>query len=99
MATVDSTTTEAELKAAFRDNASYEEDASVAKARAMVTICMVMLERGIRRWKDGDQEQEFSPEILLKMKEDAARWANANDTTAANRQGRVTYTSFENFRS
>ena len=98
MAVVDSTTTEAELKAAYLDNCSYEEDDSVPKARAMVTICMAMLARGIRRWKEGDQEQEFSPEILMRMKEAAARWANAHDTTPGNRQGKVTYASFENFR-
>lgn len=43
MATVDSTSTRAEVQAAMADNASYAEDNSVAKARAYITACNVWL--------------------------------------------------------
>lgn len=39
MATLTSSSTAGEIEAAYLDNASYEEDGSVAKARAFITAC------------------------------------------------------------
>lgn len=43
MATLDSSSTLAEIEAAYLDNVSYEEDASAPKARAFVTACKMLL--------------------------------------------------------
>jgi hypothetical protein len=43
MSTLSSTSTRAEVLAAYADNASYEEDASIAKAQAFITAVRILL--------------------------------------------------------
>jgi len=45
MATLSSNSTDAEVWAAYDDNASYEEDASSARALALVTACRILRRR------------------------------------------------------
>ncbi len=45
MAILSSTSTLAQVMAAYDDNASYEEDGSVSKARAFITACKILLRR------------------------------------------------------
>jgi hypothetical protein len=45
MATLSSNSTDAEVWAAYDDNASYEEDGSRAKALAFVTACGILRRR------------------------------------------------------
>ena len=43
MSTLSSSSTLAQVQDAYVDNASYAEDASVAKAKAFVTACRILL--------------------------------------------------------
>jgi len=45
MSTLDSTSTLAEVKAAYDDNASYAEDDSTTKAAGFATACRILLRR------------------------------------------------------
>lgn len=45
MSVLDSTSTLPDIKAEYFNNASYEEDASVAKAKAFITACRFLLEK------------------------------------------------------
>ena len=45
MSSLSSSSTLAQIKAAYADNASYEEDGSVSKARAFVTACRLLILR------------------------------------------------------
>ncbi len=45
MASVSSASTDAQVWAAFDDNAGFEEDSSATKAAAFVTACRVLLRR------------------------------------------------------
>lgn len=45
MATLNSSSTDAEVWAAYDDNASYEEDGSRAKALAFLTACRILRRR------------------------------------------------------
>lgn len=45
MSTLSSVSTLAEVQAAYDDNASWQEDGSVAKAKAFATACRMLLRR------------------------------------------------------
>lgn len=45
MPSLTSASTLAQVEASYDDNASYAEDASVAKAKAFVTACRILLRR------------------------------------------------------
>jgi hypothetical protein len=96
MATLDSTSTTAEITAAYLDNCGFREDDSAAMARAFITACTAMLARGIRSISHGFGERlDFSPEVLRALIQDAQQFI-ANDTANA---GGVKFVSFEDYRT
>jgi len=64
MASITSASTEAQISAAYLDNAGYEEDDSLSMAKAFVTVVLAMMKRGISRIKHGDEIMEFDNESL-----------------------------------
>lgn len=83
MATLSSTSTLAEVLAAYDDNASYEEDGSAAKAKAFVTACRLLLMKIPKRseWQ-GVAVTEYDPEQIRQAMEAARVYALANAAPA-----------------
>ena len=79
MATVDSTSTDAEVKAAYDDNASYLEDRSVAKARAFVTAGRILLRRLFSKQSDEGASVESRVELIRAEIQDAAQFLRKYD--------------------
>jgi len=90
VATLSSTSTLAEVQAAYDDNASYAEDASAGKAAAFITACRILLRRMPKRAVDGKSGQEIENEMLLLRKEmDAAQqWLARQSSTGGTGQTR-----------
>jgi hypothetical protein len=96
MATLTSASTLDEIKAAYDDNASYSEDGSLAKAKAFVTACRLLLRRTPRRVALGgpaSEEIEMEPKLLEGQITEAKRWI-ANLPAGES----VSYADFQDFR-
>jgi len=93
-----SSSTRDDVLAAYADNASYEEDASVAKAKAFVTACRMLLSpKHSAALVSGPGLQ-----VQIGLKQIAGELAAAQSWLAANDQrapaGEVIHASFEEFR-
>lgn len=102
MSTLTSTSTLAEVKAAYDDNASYEEDSSVTKARSFITACRFLIRRLPQRAKhggtSGGEEIEIDMTTLEKQLSEAQKWIQSNNTTGTG-VGEVRFLSVQdNFR-
>jgi hypothetical protein len=94
MATLSSNSTDAEVWAAYDDNAS--EDGSRAKALAFVTACRILRRRLLLSAGRGSQSvtrESLDAEIAA-----AKAWLDARPANAGSGSGRVRYLSMENFR-
>lgn len=92
-----SASTLAEVKASYMDNASYEEDGSVSKARAFITACRLlamMLPTGVGQ---GSARVELDPKLIADQQKAAQSWLDANATAADGGAG-VVALSVENLR-
>jgi hypothetical protein len=103
VSTLNSTSTRAEVVAAYDDNASYAEDGSVAKCKAFITACRFMLNPGryLRRASSGGrggEEFEVGFEQIREEIEAAKRWLACRADVADGGAG-VKHLSFERFRS
>lgn len=97
MAVVDSTSTEAEIAAAYLDNCGYVEDDSLAMARRFVTACMAMKKRGLKRFQQGPTEMEFSMESLREDIREARQFITGKTAVGSGGAG-YTAVGFTNFR-
>jgi len=101
-----STSTLAQVQAAYDDNASYEEDGDAAKARAFITACRLLIRRLARSVEksSGSIRQRVELELAQIREQQAAAqaWlavhggAKTPDGTTAGAGAR--YFSFEDFR-
>src|SRR5688500_6874875 len=100
MSTINSTSTLAQVQAAYDDNASYAEDASVAKCRAFLTACRILLRRMPAQTGTREAQLQLNPGLIQKEMQAAQAWLEAHDTgpTSTAAGPRVTRVSFENFR-
>ncbi len=97
MSTLNSSSTLAEIEAAYADNASYCEDASVSKARAFITACRLLLLNLPAKAAFGKAESvEIETRLLAEQITEAKQWLIGRDTT--NSAPRMTLASLENFR-
>ena len=96
MATLSSISADAQVLAAYDDNASYEEDGSRTKAAAFITACRILRNR--LPLTAGRGPQTFTRESLQAEVEAAQRWLEAHPATTGSGSGRVRYISLENFR-
>jgi len=99
MSTLSSSSTLAEIQAAYADNASYAEDASPAKARVFVTACRLLLlylpKRSVSGGRGGT-EVELDPRLIQQEMQAANRWLASS--RAAVTGGGVVYADFDNYR-
>ena len=100
MSTLSSASTLAEIEAAYADSASYAEDNSVAKARAFVTACRLLLLKYPKRTGTPQAELETAIDLIAQEKAAAEKWLESHDTGSGSTAGgpRVTRVSFENSR-
>jgi len=98
MSTLTSSSTLDEVKAAYIDNASYAEDSSVAKARAFITACRILLMRLPKRVsRGGGEEIELNPERIQAELRAAQQYVNANAGVGDGGAG-VRHVDFTGFR-
>lgn len=98
MSTLSSDSTYAEIVAAYMDSAVYEEDGDVAKAKAFVSACRMLIRFPSRLQVGGRQaghEMEMDLATLRAEMAAAQSWIAANDSTAG---GRTTWGDFSRFR-
>lgn len=86
MSVLSSSSTDAEVWAAFDDNASFEEDNSASKAAAFVTACRILLRRMPKRMGVDGEWTEFNSGFIQSELERAKRFASA-----ASGPGRIKY--------
>jgi hypothetical protein len=96
MSTLSSSSNDAQVVAAYDDNASYEEDGCRAKADSFITACRILRNR--LPLSAGRGSQTFTRESLQAEIEAAQRWKDAHPATTGSGSGRVRYVSMENFR-
>jgi hypothetical protein len=95
-----SSSTTTQVLAAYADNASYEEDDDLTKARAFAAACRLLLspQHSVKRSVSGGRsgsEVELDPGVIERRLDDARRWI-ANKLAAAS--GGVIHADFTNFR-
>lgn len=96
MSSLDGYSTLAEIEAAYADNISYEEDQSVAKARAFITACQLLIGKRASALGAANSVQ-FGDQAQLQRQIDHARqWLAANDTSR--HTGSVRFLDFSNVR-
>jgi len=98
MATITSSSTTAQITAAFLDNCGWFEDDDADMARRFVTVCTAMLSRGITEIEFGGERTEYTPSVLRELAADAKLFISGKATVATGGAG-VKFTSFEDFRS
>ncbi len=77
--TLTSASSNAEIEAAYIDNASYQEDADAVKARAFVTACRVILLKRPQRVGQGNKlNLEYNLELVEKQLQAAQQWLATN---------------------
>jgi hypothetical protein len=95
MTAINSSSTPAEVWAAFVDSAGYDEDDDRAKAKTFRTVCRILIGkyRTMSASRDG---QSLSLESLHQMLKDVDAWIHANPDPSS--PGRARYFAMENFR-
>lgn len=74
MSTLTSASTDAAVQAAYDDNASYDEDASVAKAKAFITAARILLRRSYQSLSDGGSSMQQKIDLLKDEIAEAKQW-------------------------
>ena len=69
------------MQASYVDNASYAEDGSVAKAKAFVTACRILLLKLPAEAGTRESHVRLNPAEISREKHDAEAWVQANDAT------------------
>lgn len=96
MSTLSSASTDAEVWAAYDDNASYQEDVSRAKALTFITACRILARRlPISAGRDG---QTITRETLAGEVKDAQAWLYANPGSSGGGSTRVRFGDFQDFK-
>lgn len=90
LSTLDSTSTDADVIAAYDDAVSWYEDNSTTKAKALVTAGAMLLRRRAKRTSFGGEEIELDLDKIADEVNRARRFVNSRKTAAAGGAG-VTY--------
>lgn len=94
--TLSSSSTYDEVKAAYRDNASYREDSSRTKALAFNTACIFLADlKPMISARDG---QTMTRESLLEQQRKVEAWLAANPGSSGGGSTRVRFADFQDFR-
>ena len=97
MSTLSSSSTLAEVKAAYKDNASWSEDQSVTKARAFVTAARILLVELYSQQTKGSNSLGFRVDLVESQLEKAERFAELHATDGLDGP-KSAQASFRNFR-
>jgi hypothetical protein len=86
---ISSTSTFAEVEAAYDDNASYAEEASPTKARAFITAATILLRRMPEASGTREANFQYRMDLIEKQIQQARDWlaANDNSSSSANTRG------------
>jgi len=96
MSTLTSDSTDAEVYAAYEDNASYAEDSSTTKCRAFITACRFLVRRTAKQAGQAGFNVQLTPELIQDEMRKAETWLAANPGTT--NEGAVHY-GFDEFRA
>ena len=98
--TLTGSSTLSQIETAYGDNGSYVEDDSVAKCRAFITACRLLLVKLPTVSVKGANSISFRVESLQRELERAQAWLETHSTTASDIQAgpRVTRSDFRGFR-
>jgi hypothetical protein len=87
-------------RAAYFDNADFEADGSIVKAKLFITACRKLLAVPVTRTaqsgRDGN-ELELDPEMIARQQDEARRWLASAQAAAAGGGG-VIHADFTAFR-
>lgn len=98
MSSLNNASTTAQVKASYDDNASYEEDLSVSKAKAFITACIILRRR--LPFRESHAGADMTIQSLTEEIAQARQFVSDNDTSdPPNPNGAVKFPSFEGFRS
>ena len=97
MSSLSSSSTLAQVKNAYYDNADYDVDGDIGQARTFIVACRQLLLRLPKRGKKADDEVELDPVRIEKQLDDARSWLALNNDTAPTNLS-VLHASFEEFR-
>ncbi len=100
MSTITSTSTLGQVQASYVDNASYAEDSSVAKCKAFITACRVLILRLPAQTGTREAQLQLNPDLIQKEMKAAQEWLEGPGAALGGTSAgpRVTRASFENFR-
>ena len=100
MSSLNSSSTIAEITAAYLDNASYEEDDDASKARAFVTACRLLLLMLPSRSRGGGSEVELDLVRIENQMQAAQSFlaVHPDGAAAGSGGGLVRYSDFTDFR-
>ena len=85
MATLDSTTSTADVRAAFDDNSGYEASNSLSMAQTFLQACIILSNRVPKRSVSGGrgaEEFEIAPEILENRLREVRTWRSSKTATS-----------------
>lgn len=97
MSTLSSASTDAQVEAAYDDNASWFEDQSVTKAKAFVTAGRMLLRRLYSSQAKGGNSLTFRIDLIKQEVDEAMEFVRKHDSTFLTGP-RVTRGSLFNFR-
>lgn len=83
---------------AYLDNASYEAEASVAKAKLFLTACTKLIALVPQMTGTRESTTQMKVDEYRLQRESCQEWLSTHDTSADSRHPSVTRVSFENFR-
>ncbi len=95
-----STSTNAQVKAAYEDNASYDINNSVAECRDFIQAARIRINRMANEIENGNARVSESYQRIEAQLKEALRWLRVNDPSASSAAhgGSVSHISFEDFR-
>lgn len=99
MAAITSSSTYAQVQAAYLDNVGYAEDDSPSKAKAFITACRALLLHLPKQSAHGSSSTSFNPDLIQKEMVEAREWLSVNDTTSSTSAPKHRYISLGGFRS
>ena len=96
-----SSSTDAQVRAAYDDNADYDIEGSVVKAKLFIQACRILLGRIQRSVRHSDAQVDEEYQKISDQLKMAMNWWTANDTAAtpAVQQASVRHFDFRNVRS
>jgi hypothetical protein len=83
MSALSSTSTDAQVWAAYDDNASFEEDSAPAKAAAFITACRILLRRRPVNMTVDGRTLAFDAQAITGELERARNWLAMNRSPGA----------------